>query len=143
MNAVNLRQKLPHRYPMVMIDTVEGIAATSAVAWKNVTVNEPHFPGHFPNAPVMPGVLVIEALCQLVWLWAVENGHTKPGYEGGVRMSGIRKLRFRRPTLPGDLLRLEIEVTEQKERTLEVKATASVDEHPAVVGQLVFELISS
>lgn len=142
MNAVDLRQKLPHRYPMVMIDTVEEVAATRAVAWKNVTVNEPHFPGHFPNAPVMPGVLVMEALCQLVWLWAVENGHTKPGYEGGVRMSGIRKLRFRRPTLPGDLLRLEIEVTERKERTLEVKATASVEEQPAVVGQLVFELVS-
>ncbi len=142
MNAVDLRQKLPHRYPMVMIDTVEKVGATSAVAWKNVTVNEPHFPGHFPNAPVMPGVLVMEALCQLVWLWAVENGHTKPGYEGGVRMSGIRKLRFRRPTLPGDLLRLEIEVTDRKERTLEVKSTASVEDQPAVVGQLIFELIS-
>lgn len=140
LNAVELKEKLPHRYPMLMIDTVEKVEDTSAVAWKNVTVNEPHFPGHFPNAPVMPGVLVMEALCQLVWLWAVENGHIPAGHQGGARMSGIRKLRFRRPTLPGDLLRLEIEVTEQNERTLEVKATASVDDQPAVVGQLLFEL---
>lgn len=140
MNAVQLKEKLPHRYPMLMIDTVEKIQASTAVAWKNVTVNEPHFPGHFPNAPVMPGVLVMEALCQLVWLWAIENDHVPAGHLGGVRMSGIRKLRFRRPTLPGDLLRLEIEVTEQRERTLEIKATASVEDQPAVVGQLIFEL---
>ena len=141
MNAVELKKKLPHRYPMAMIDTVEEVTATTAVAWKNVTVNEPHFPGHFPNAPVMPGVLVMEALCQLVWLWAVENSLTPPGQDGGVRMSGIRKLRFRRPTLPGDLLRLEVEVTAQDHGTLEVKTTASVEDQPAVVGQLVFELL--
>lgn len=140
MNAVELKKKLPHRYPMVMIDTVEMVGPESAVAWKNVTVNEPHFPGHFPNAPVMPGVLVMEALCQLVWLWAVENGLTPAGDAGSVRMTGIQKLRFRRPTLPGDLLKLEIEITQRTEEGCQAKVTASVEDQPAVVGQLVFEI---
>ncbi len=142
LNAVELKKKLPHRYPMAMIDTVESVGPDTAVAWKNVTVNEPHFPGHFPNAPVMPGVLVMEALCQLVWLWAVENGLTPAGEAGGVRMTGIQKLRFRRPTLPGDLLKLEVEISERTEQSCVAKVVASVEEQPAVVGQLIFEIFN-
>lgn len=113
---------------MLMLDQVEETSETGAVGWKNVTVNEPHFQGHFPEAPVMPGVLVMEALCQLTWIWA----------DRPVRMTSIKKLRFRRPTTPGDRLRLEIEVTEQTEEGLVVKGKATVDDEVAVTGQLSF-----
>lgn len=113
---------------MLMLDQVESIGETGAVGWKNVTVNEPCFQGHFPSAPVMPGVLVMESLCQLTWIWA----------QRPVRMTAIKKLRFRRPTTPGDRLRLEIEVSEQTDNGLVVKATASVEDQPAATGQLTF-----
>lgn len=134
MKALEIKEKLPHRYPMMMLDCVEEVTETTARGWKNVTVNEPYFRGHFPNAPVMPGVLVMEALCQLVWVWS--------GVEGGVRMTGIRKLRFRRPTMPGDRLNLEIELVERSSEHCVVKATASVDGQPAVTGNLQFALLS-
>lgn len=128
LNPLEVKNSLPHRYPMLMLDQVEELGETSAVGWKNVTVNEPCFQGHFPGAPVMPGVLVMESLCQLTWLWA----------ERPVRMTGIKKLRFRRPTTPGDRLRLEIAMVEQCEEKLVVKATASVEGQAAVTGQLSF-----
>lgn len=131
MKTLQLRKTLPHRYPMAMLDAVEQITPTAALGWKNVTMNEPYFRGHFPNAPVMPGVLVMEALCQLVWVWSGA---------GSVRMTGIRKLRFRRPTVPGDRLRLEIEQIERDATSCVVKATASVDGQLALTGNLVFEL---
>ena len=140
MKTLELRKKLPHRYPMIMIDQVDELTANGASGWKNVTVNEPYFRGHFPAAPVMPGVLVMEALCQLVWTWAVSEQAGLKGVKG-VRMTGIRKLRFRRPTGPGDRLRLQIEVLEQKEASCVVKATACVDDQPAVTGNLTFALL--
>ena len=130
MNALEVLQKLPHRYPMIMLDEVEQITPTGAVGWKNVTVNEPYFRGHFPKAPVMPGVLVMESLCQLAWVWA--------GGTSGVRLTGIQKLRFRRPTMPGDWLRLELELLEQSEGRMTFRATASVDGQTAVAGNLAF-----
>lgn len=127
------RKKLPHRYPMIMLDGVEETSPTGARGWKKVTVNEPHFQGHFPQSPVMPGVLVLEALCQLVWVWSGAKS---------VRMKGLKKLRFRRPTLPGDHLDLEIEVLERQPNECTVKASASVDGQPAVTAQLTFEMVS-
>lgn len=134
MKTLELREKLPHRYPMMMLDCVEEVAEASARGWKNVTMNEPYFRGHFPNAPVMPGVLVMEALGQLVWIWAVDQGLSE------ARMTGIRKLRFRRPTVPGDRLDLEIEILEREAGSCLVKATASVDGQPALTGNLSFQL---
>lgn len=134
MKTLELREKLPHRYPMLMLDCVEEVAEASARGWKNVTMNEPYFRGHFPNAPVMPGVLVMEALGQLVWIWAESQGLSE------ARMTGIRKLRFRRPTLPGDRLDLEIEILERSEGSCLVKASASVDGQPALTGSLAFAL---
>ncbi len=131
METRELKQKLPHRYPMMMLDRVEEVTDVSALGWKNVTMNEPYFRGHFPNAPVMPGVLVMEALCQLVWIWSGARE---------VRMAGIQKLRFRHPVMPGDRLRLEIEQLEREESRCVVKATASVDGQIAVAGNLVFAM---
>lgn len=125
---MKLKAILPHRYPMLMIDEIEELTEGRAVGWKRVTVNEPYFRGHFPKAPVMPGVLVVEALCQLTWVWL--------GAE--TRMIGIRKLRFRRPTLPGDRLRLEIEPLQHTSDRCIVRATASVEEQAALTGELEF-----
>ncbi len=132
MKAQEVKEQLPHRYPMLLLDEVGELSESRAVGWKNVTVNEPYFRGHFPNAPVMPGVLVMESLCQLCWIWA--------GRESGVRLSQIKKLRFRRTTLPGDRLKLELELVERTKSTLTVRATASVEEEPALTGQLTFTL---
>lgn len=134
MNALEIRKKLPQSYPMLMLDEFAERTSTGAVGYKNVTMNEPYFRGHFPEAPVMPGVLVMESLCQLTWLWTE--------HEGMVRMTGIKKLRFRRPTVPGDRLKLEIEVLEREEKALVVKAVASVEGETALVGQLSFALES-
>ena len=130
MNAVEIKKKLPHRYPMLLLDEVAETTESGAVAFKNVTVNEPYFHGHFPRAPVMPGVLIMESLCQLTWLWS--------GHPGNLRMTGITRLRFRKPTLPGDRLKLEIELVERNETGLVVKALATVDGETALTGQLSF-----
>lgn len=132
MNALEVKKKLPHRFPMIMIDEISVLEAERAVGYKNVTINEPHFPGHFPEAPVMPGVLVMEGLCQLAWAWS--------GHDGVVRMTGIKKLRFRRPTMPGDRLKLEIDLVERTDSGFVVKALASVEGETAVTGQLTFAL---
>ena len=117
---------------MLMLDEVAEVTSERAVGYKNVTMNEPHFRGHFPEAPVMPGVLVMEGLCQLAWIWS--------GHDGHVRMTGIKKLRFRRPTMPGDRLKLEIELLERSETGFVLKALASVEGDPSVTGQLTFVL---
>ena len=132
MNALEIRKKLPHRFPMLLLDEISESSATGATGYKNVSMNEPYFRGHFPNAPVMPGVLVMESLCQLTWLWSEHDGH--------LRMTSIKKLRFRRPTVPGDRLKLEIELLERDQNSLIVKVLASVDGEPAVTGQLTFAL---
>lgn len=130
--GVELRDKLPHRYPMLLLDEVTQLTEENAVGYKCVTINEPCFQGHFPNAPVMPGVLVMESLCQLVWIWA--------DHKPGVRMTNIKKLRFRRPTMPGDRLKLEVELVERDAEGFVMKAVASVEGEVAVTGQLRFVL---
>ena len=132
LNAVEIRDLLPHSYPMLLLDEVTEKSEERAVGYKNVTMNEPYFKGHFPKAPVMPGVLIMESLCQLVWVWS--------GHQGDVRMTGIKKLRFRRPTLPGDRLKLEVDLLERSGSTLVMKVLASVEEQASVTGTLTFEL---
>lgn len=132
MDALKIREKLPQRFPMLMLDEVKEITESGAVGYKHVSMNEPHFRGHFPNAPVMPGVLVMESLCQLAQLWS--------GHEGLLRMTKIKKLRFRRPTVPGDLLKLEIELVERDENEVVLKVLATVEDEPALTGQLSFAL---
>jgi 3-hydroxyacyl-[acyl-carrier-protein] dehydratase len=102
---------LPHRYPFLLVDrVVEVETGTRIVGIKNVTINEPFFPGHFPGHPVMPGVLIIEAMAQLsgilAYLSSDESVRSKITY-----FVGIDNARFRKPVVPGDQLRLELEVT--------------------------------
>jgi len=102
-------QILPHRYPFLLIDRVIEIEPKQRiVAIKNVTVNEPHFAGHFPNLPIMPGVLIVEAIAQAggaLLLTEVEDRSNKL-----IMFTGIERAKFRRPVVPGDQLRIEVEL---------------------------------
>jgi len=117
---------MPHRYPFLLVDRViESDGRKRMVAIKNVTINEPFFQGHFPEYPVMPGVLVVEALAQvgvLLLFSAVENGDSKLVY-----FSGIDNCRFRHPVVPGDQLRLEIDVIRARDRYFKMNGNALVD----------------
>ena len=105
-------QMLPHRYPFLLIDRVlDYTPDQSLTAIKNVTINEPFFPGHFPQRPVMPGVLVIEAMAQACGLLSFASEETKPTKKGIFLFVGIDKARFKRQVEPGDQLRFEVKLT--------------------------------
>jgi 3-hydroxyacyl-[acyl-carrier-protein] dehydratase len=106
-----IKKLLPHRYPMLLVDRVTDYAAGKWIhGLKNVTANEPFFEGHFPNYPVMPGVLVIEALAQLAGLLTILSGVAKADGSQLVLFAGIDEARFKRQVMPGDALVLEIDL---------------------------------
>ena len=117
---------LPHRYPFLLVDRIlESDGTTRMVALKNVSINEPFFQGHFPQHPVMPGVLVVEALAQvgvILLFGCDENRSSKLVY-----FSGIDNCRFRQPVIPGDQLRLEVTVLKQRGRFFKMRGEALVD----------------
>jgi beta-hydroxyacyl-ACP dehydratase FabZ len=117
---------LPHRYPFLLVDRIlETDGSTRMVGIKNVTINEPFFEGHFPEHPVMPGVLVVESLAQVgvILLFGGDaNRETKLVY-----FSGIDNCRFRQPVVPGDQLRLEVTVLKQRGRFYRMKGEAFVE----------------
>lgn len=114
MNAIDIhevRRCLPHRFPFLMIDRVlEYTPAQSLTAIKNVTINEPFFPGHFPNNPVMPGVLIVEAIAQACAVLSVKTLDKLPQDDSAFYLVGIDKARFKRPVAPGDQLRIEVTI---------------------------------
>ena len=102
---------LPHRYPFLLVDRVlEIVPGQSITALKNVTYNEPYFPGHFPGRPVMPGVILIEALAQTTGILAFTSSNVVPTHETRFYFVGIDKARFRKPVVPGDQLILKATV---------------------------------
>lgn len=112
MDIRQILQTLPHRYPFIMVDRVLLLEpGTRIVAIKNVTINEPYFVGHFPGIPVMPGVLIIEALAQAAALLTYKTLKLEPGDGTLFYFAGIDGARFKRPVTPGDQLRLEVEMT--------------------------------
>lgn len=129
---------IPHRYPFLLIDRIEEYEpGVRAVGIKNVTANEPFFEGHFPEYPVMPGVLIVEAMAQVgaVALLSLE------GNAGKIALfAGIDKVRFKRPVRPGDTLRLEIEITKSRGPIGFGTATAKVDGELAASGELMFAI---
>jgi beta-hydroxyacyl-ACP dehydratase FabZ len=107
LDAVAIQKLLPHRYPFLLIDRVIELGAERIVALKNVTINEPFFMGHFPGHPIMPGVLIVEAMAQAGGVLAfAEGGLTSEN--SVVYFMGIDKVKFRKPVVPGDQLRLEV-----------------------------------
>lgn len=115
---------LPHRYPLLLVDKViELVPETKAVGIKNVTINEPFFQGHFPNNPVMPGVLIVEAMAQVAGILAF-----KSGVEGkSVYFMSIEKVKFRKPVMPGDQIRFEISVIHKRGNVWKFSGNAFVD----------------
>ncbi|MFQ5587431.1 MAG: 3-hydroxyacyl-ACP dehydratase FabZ [Nitrospiria bacterium] len=118
---------LPHRYPFLLVDRVLSFeAGKKMTALKNVSMNEPFFQGHFPGRPIMPGVLIVEAMAQLGGVLAFKSAKGKEGQM--VYFLGIDKAKFRKPVLPGDQLRLEIEVLHQRPPYWKLKGEAYVED---------------
>ena len=125
---------LPHRYPFLLVDRVlEMEKGKRIVSIKNVTINEPFFQGHFPGEPIMPGVLIVEAMAQTWGVLAFYSAEDVDINNVNVRFIGIDKCRFRKPVVPGDQIRFELEGVSQKRTIWKFRGKALVD------GQLVAE----
>jgi 3-hydroxyacyl-[acyl-carrier-protein] dehydratase len=128
MDIQRILQKLPHRYPFLLVDRVLEIEKGVRIkALKNVTYNEPFFSGHFPARPVMPGVLMLEALAQAAALLSFESADAQPDENTVVYFAGIDGARFKRPVGPGDQLILEASIDRVKAGIYKYKTRATVD----------------
>jgi 3-hydroxyacyl-[acyl-carrier-protein] dehydratase len=139
-NIEDIHRLLPHRYPFSLVDRiVEFTAGKRAVGIKNVTFNEPHFQGHFPGRPIMPGVLIVEAMAQVGGIVLTQL----PDIPVGLFMfAGIDKVRFRRPVTPGDQLVMTVELLTIKRRRFGwMQGRAEVDGQLAAEGELMFSLV--
>jgi len=128
LDIYDILKHLPHRYPFLLIDrVVDYEPGKTLVAIKNVTHNEPHFPGHFPNRPIMPGVLILEALAQATGILAFKTADRIPDDNSLYYFVGIDNARFKQPVEPGDQLRLEVEFVKQMRGIWKFKGQALVD----------------
>lgn len=137
MDIHQILKQLPHRYPILLVDRVLSIEKGKSIrALKNVTINEPFFNGHFPHRPVMPGVLMLEALAQAAALLAFDSIGVTPDDKTVYYFAGIDGARFKRPVEPGDQLTLEVELDRMKAGIFKFKARAKVGEEVAVEAEL-------
>ncbi len=137
----DIQKIIPHRYPFLLVDRIDELEeGKKAVGIKNVTFNEPFFQGHFPGNPIMPGVLIIEALAQVgaVAILSIEENRGKLGV-----FTGIDKVRFRKQVKPGDVLRLEAELTAFKRGMGKAIATAYVGDKVVASGELMFAVVEN
>lgn len=128
---IDIRDILPHRYPMLLVDRIVEIEEERIVGVKNVTANEPFFMGHFPDYPVMPGVLIVEAMAQVGGVLVLLNVPDRKNKL--VLFASIEEAKFRRPVLPGDTLTIECVTLKRKASIVKMKGTATVN------GQVVAE----
>ena len=137
-NIKEIKEILPHRYPFLMIDRVEEVVeGKSAKGYKNITINENFFNGHFPDYPVMPGVLILEALAQIgaICILSMEDFKGKIGF-----LVGADKVRWKKQVVPGDKLDLEIEITRLKGSIGIGKGKATVDGKLVCEGEIMFAI---
>jgi beta-hydroxyacyl-ACP dehydratase FabZ len=121
-----IRRLLPHRYPFLLVDKIVELELSKRIVGiKNVTINEPFFTGHFPEKPIMPGVLILEAMAQAGGVLAFKSF---PGMEGSVFFTGIDDARFRKPVIPGDQLKLVVEVVRHRREIWVFDGKALVDD---------------
>jgi 3-hydroxyacyl-[acyl-carrier-protein] dehydratase len=139
-NIEEIQKLLPHRYPFALVDRIiDFVPGKSATGIKNVTFNEPHFQGHFPGKPIMPGVLIVEAMAQVGGVVMTQV----PELEGGMFLfAGIDKVRFRRQVVPGDQLIMTVELLWVKQRRFgKMQGRTEVDGQLACEGELMFSLV--
>jgi 3-hydroxyacyl-[acyl-carrier-protein] dehydratase len=137
LGITEIKEYLPHRYPLLLVDRVLDVEVGKRItAIKNVTVNEEFFNGHFPHQPVMPGVLMIEAMAQTAAILSFMTMDVKPDENSVVYFVGIDNARFKRPVGPGDQLVMDVEILRVSRGIWKYKATASVDGKVAVEGEL-------
>ena len=135
-NSEQIKEIIPHRYPFLLVDKVTEVEeGKRIVGYKNVTINEPFFQGHFPEYPVMPGVLIVEALAQVgaISVLQQEENKGKIGF-----LAGIDKCRFKRQVVPGDQLKLEVEIIRIKGPIGKGKGTATVNGELACQAEIMF-----
>lgn|SRR5579862_1108624 len=121
-----IREILPHRYPFLLVDRIEELEPDRIVGIKNVTINEPFFIGHFPEFPVMPGVLIIESMAQVAGVLVLSQIEDRKNKL--VLLASIEEAKFRRPVRPGDQLRIEMKVAKRKQTIAKMFGTAMVGE---------------
>jgi len=137
MDIHEILEHLPHRYPFLLVDrVVEVIPGERIHAYKNVTINEPFFVGHFPHHPVMPGVLIMEALAQAAGILSFKTMEEKPSPDTVFYFAGIDEARFKRPVLPGDRLDLHVTIERQMRGIWKYAAEAKVDGQLAASAKL-------
>lgn len=144
LDILAIKSLLPHRYPLLLVDRVlDWEANKSITAIKNVTVNEEFFQGHFPHKPVMPGVLMIEALAQTAALLSFLTMGVKPDENSVVYLVGIDNARFKRPVEPGDQLKMDVEILRVSRGLWKYKAVGSVDGKVALEAELMCTIRSA
>lgn len=137
MDIHQILKRLPHRYPMLLVDRVRELEKNVRILTvKNVTINEPFFNGHFPHRPVMPGVLILEAMAQSAALLSFASAEIDPGDDTVVYFAGIDSARFKRPVEPGDQLLIEASIDRVKGGIYKYKAQATVDGEIAASAEL-------
>ena len=137
MDIHEILKRLPHRYPILMVDRVIELEHKKRIrALKNVTINEPYFVGHFPHRPVMPGVMMLEALAQAAALLAYDAADAKPDDKSVYYFAGIDAARFKRPVEPGDQIILDVTLERMKAGIFKFQAKASVAGEIAVEADL-------
>jgi 3-hydroxyacyl-[acyl-carrier-protein] dehydratase len=141
MDIKTVLERLPHRYPFLLIDRVlECEAGKRILALKNVTINEPFFPGHFPHHPIMPGVMLIEAMAQAAAILAFESSKLRPDDKSVVYFLGIDEARFKSPVVPGDQLMLEARIERHLKGVWKFAAEARVGERLVAVAKMMCTL---
>ncbi len=137
MDIHQILEHLPHRYPFLLVDRVVDLVPGKSIhAYKNVTINEPFFVGHFPHHPVMPGVLIMEALAQAAGILSFKTMEEKPSPDTVFYFAGIDDARFKRPVMPGDRLDLHVEIERQMRGIWKYVTEARVDGQLAASAKL-------
>jgi 3-hydroxyacyl-[acyl-carrier-protein] dehydratase len=140
LEAEAIQKILPHRYPFLLVDRVLEVTSDGAIGTKNVTINEPFFQGHFPGRPIMPGVLIIEALAQVGAVAIL----SRPENQGKLALfAGLDKVRFKRPVVPGDVLRLKVTLEKIRGPVGRGRGEATVEGELAAKAEFLFALTES
>ncbi len=136
MNIAEIKKRIPHRYPFLLVDRVTKIGETTLEAYKNVSVNEEFFNGHFPDYPIMPGVLIVEGMAQALGL--LVNADAEPITP---LFASIENAKFKKPVVPGDKLVYEVEVVKAKRSIVKGRGVAKVDGEIVATAELMFAIL--